>query len=261
MSVIASNHLKKLLQAGESVVGLIVLELRQPSIMQVLANAGFQFVIIDGEHGAYNLETIADLSRTARQVDVTPVVRVPDINYVYIAQALDVGAQGIMVPRITHAKQVKETVQLMKYPPDGIRGNAQGVGYTRFSSGPVDEVMACVNRETMLIVQIETRESLENIEDIASVPGVDVALVGPNDLSISLGIPGQVDASPMREGIQKVIDTCQKRGVYPAIHTNNLDIATYWAQQGMRLVSSNTELTLMTKAGLEVTQTISSAFR
>jgi hypothetical protein len=74
-------------------------------------------------------------------------------------------------------------------------------------------------------------------------------------------MPGQVDASPMREGIQKVVDTCQKYGVYSAIHTNNLDIATYWAKQGMRLVSSNTELTLMTKAGLEVTQTIGSAFQ
>jgi 2-dehydro-3-deoxyglucarate aldolase/4-hydroxy-2-oxoheptanedioate aldolase len=261
VSVIAPNRLKQRLQAGESVVGIITLELRQPSIMQVLANAGFEFVLIDGEHGAYSLETIADLSRAARQVEVTPIVRVPDINYVYIAQALDVGAQGIMVPRITHAGQVEEVVQLMKYPPQGIRGNAQGMGYTRFSSGPVEEVMAQVNQESMLVVQIETRESLENIEEIVSVPGVDVALVGPNDLSISLGIPGQIDAPPMREGIKKVIETCQKHNVYPAIHTGDLDIATYWAQQGMRLISSNTELSLMTKAGLEVTQTISSAFQ
>ena len=261
MSVITSNRLKQQLQAGESAVGLIVLELRQPSIMQVLANAGFQFVIIDGEHGAFSLETIADLSRVARQLEVTPIVRVPDVNYVYIAQALDVGAQGIMVPRITHAEQVKQVVQLMKYPPDGIRGNAQGVGYTRFSSGPVEEVMAQVNRETMLVVQIETRESLENIEDIVRVPGVDAALVGPNDLSISLGIPGQIDAPPMRQAIQKVIDTCRKHGVYPAIHVSKLEIATYWAQQGMRMISSNTELTLMTRAGLEVTQTIRRAFQ
>jgi 2-dehydro-3-deoxyglucarate aldolase/4-hydroxy-2-oxoheptanedioate aldolase len=261
LSVITPNRLKQQLQAGESAVGLIVLELRQPSIMQVLANAGFQFVLIDGEHGAFSLETIADLSRAARQVELTPIVRVPDINYVYIAQALDVGAQGIMVPRITQAQQVKEAVQLMKYPPDGIRGNAQGVGYTRFSSGPVEEVMAQVNRESMLVVQIETRESLENIEAIVSIAGVDVILVGPNDLSISLGMPGQVDAPRMREAIQTVVDTCQKHGVYSAIHTNNLDLATYWAKQGMRLISSNTELTLMTKAGLEVTQTIHGAFQ
>jgi len=261
VSVITPNRLKQLLQTGESVVGLLVVELRQPSVMQVLVNAGFQFVLIDGEHGAYSLETIADLSRAARQVELTPIVRVPDINYVYIAQALDVGAQGIMVPRITHAEQVKEIVRLMKYPPDGIRGNAQGVGYTRFNSGPVEEVMARVNQETMLVVQIETRESLENIEDIVRVPGVDVALIGPNDLSISLGIPGQIDAPLMREEIQKVIDACQKYGVYPAIHINKLDIAAYWAQQGMRLISSNNELTLMTRAGLEVTQTIRSAFQ
>jgi 2-dehydro-3-deoxyglucarate aldolase/4-hydroxy-2-oxoheptanedioate aldolase len=261
MSVITPNRLKQMLQAGESVVGILILELRQPSLMQVLANAGFQFALIDGEHGAYNLETIADLSRAARYVGITPIVRVPDLNYVYIAQALDAGAQGIMMPRITNARQVETAVQLMKYPPQGIRGNAQGTGCTQFSSGPVTEMMAQMNNESMLVIQIETREALQNLEDIVQVPGVDVALVGPNDLSISLGVPGQIDAPSMHQGIQSVIDTCRKYSVIPAIHSSDLEFVSYWARQGMRMVSSNTELTLMTKAGLQVTQTISKAFK
>lgn len=261
MSIIAPNQLKQILQNGQPAIGLMVVEIHQPSIMQVLANAGFQFVIIDGEHGSYSLESIANLSRTAQLLGLTPIVRVPDLAYPYLAQALDSGAQGIMLPRVTNAAQVKEAVQIIKYPPQGIRGNSQDIGYTHFKSGRVEQVMESANQESMLVIQIETREALENIEEIVGVPGVDVALIGPNDLSISLGIPGQVDAPPMREGIQKVIDVCQHHGVYSAIHTSNLDMAGYWAKKGMRMISSNNEMRLITQAGLKVTETIKNAFK
>jgi 2-dehydro-3-deoxyglucarate aldolase/4-hydroxy-2-oxoheptanedioate aldolase len=261
MSIIAPNRLKQTLQNGQSAVGILVVEIRQPSLMQVLANAGFQFVIIDGEHGSHSPETIADLSRAANLLALTPIVRVPDLAYPFLAHALDAGAQGIMLPRVFNVEQVKKAVQMIKYPPQGIRGNAQGIGYTRFQSGPVKEVMARVNEESMLVIQIETREALENIEDIVSVPGVDVALVGPNDLSISLGIPGQIDAPAMREGIEKVIAACRRYGVYPAIHTNNLDIADHWIKKGMRMISSHDEMRLITKAGLKVTEAINQSFK
>lgn len=259
-SIITPNNIKHALRDGKSVVGTMVVEFRQPAVMQLLANAGFDFVIIDNEHGPFNIETIADLSRAARHLGLTPIVRVPDSAYPYIAQSLDAGAQGLMIPRIFNARQVRDIVQTMKYPPQGIRGNALSRGYTDFKSGPVAEAMARVNEETMLIVQVETRQAIENIDEIVAVPGVDVALIGPNDLSISLGIPGQMDHPQLHSAIETVMAACQRHGVFPAIHMNNLELAVYWAKKGMRLVSSNAEIGLLVKAGLEVTSAIGQAF-
>jgi 2-dehydro-3-deoxyglucarate aldolase/4-hydroxy-2-oxoheptanedioate aldolase len=231
----------------------MVVEIRQPSVMQLLANAGFDFVIIDNEHGPFTIETIADLSRSAQQVGLTPIVRVPDMAYPYIAQSLDAGAQGVMIPRVTRPEQVREVVQMMKYPPEGMRGSAQSRGYTAFKSGSVAEVMAQANEETMLIVQIETRQALESIEEIVAIPDVDAALIGPNDLSISLGVPGQPDHPYMQGAIETVIAACQAHAVTPALHTNDLVMAVQWAKKGMRLVSVNAEIGFMVKAGREVT--------
>ncbi len=114
-SIIAPNRIKHALRDGQSVVGTMLAEIRQPAVIQLLANAGFDFVIIDNEHGPFNIETIADLSRTAKYLGLTPLVRVPDLAYPHIAQSLDVGAQGIMLPRVYNAQQVREAVQIMKY--------------------------------------------------------------------------------------------------------------------------------------------------
>ena len=257
--IIPPNRIKHALGEGQSVIGTMIAEIRQPAVVQLLANAGFDFIIVDNEHGAFNLETIADLTRMAVYVGVTPIVRIPDLTYPYIAQSLDAGAQGIMAPRISTAQQVREVVQMMKYPPLGMRGSALSRGYTRFKGGPVVETMASVNEETMLIVQVETRGAIENIEEIVATPGVDVALIGPNDLSIALDVPGQQDHPHMQAAIQKVMETCQRHDVFPAIHINDLKLAVYWAKQGMRLVSSNAEIGLLVKGGLEVTSAIGQA--
>jgi 2-keto-3-deoxy-L-rhamnonate aldolase RhmA len=258
-SSIPANRIKQALREGKSVVGTMIVEMRQPSVVQLLANAGFEFVIIDNEHGAFNLETIADLTRMAVYVGLTPFVRVPDLTYAHIAQSLDAGAQGIMAPRISTTQQVREVVQIMKYPPVGLRGSALNRGYTQFKGGSVVEAMAAVNEATMLIVQIETRGAIENLEEIVATPGVDIALVGPNDLSIALGVPDQQNHPDMQAAIQKVIDTCQRHNVYPAIHMTNLDLATHWARQGMRVVSSGAEISMMVSGGLQVTKTIGDA--
>jgi 2-keto-3-deoxy-L-rhamnonate aldolase RhmA len=259
-SIIAPNRIKQLLHSGQSVIGTMVAELRQPVVMQLLANAGFNFVIIDNEHGPFTIETIADLSRAAQQVSLTPIVRVPEIAYPYIAQSLDAGAQGIMIPRVTGPEQVRQAVGMMKYPPQGSRGNAMSRGYTRFQSGNVGEVMAEANRQTMLVVQIETREAMDNLEEIVSVPGVDAALIGPNDLSIALDVPGQLDSLTMQAAMEKTIAACRQHGVMPALHINNLELAAKWAKAGMRMLSHSAEIGLMVQGGRTATTAIGAAF-
>ena len=247
-SIIPPNRLKKNLRDGKSAVGTMIVEFRQPSVMQVMANAGLDFVIIDNEHGAFNIETIADLSRAARQLGITPIVRVPEWSYAHITQPLDSGAQAIMAPRITEPQQVREILQMMKYPPAGRRGSVVARGHTDLKSGSIVDTMKDANEESMLVVQIETKQALERLDEILAVAGVDVALVGPTDLSVSLGIPGKMTDPLLVSAIGSVLDACRRHNVYPAIHMNDLTLASHWASKGMRIVSFNSEVGMLTQA-------------
>ena len=140
------NRMKSLLRAGTAVAGTMLVEFRQPAVMQVLKNAGYDFATIDMEHGVFDYESVADLSRFGRHIGITPLVRVPDKQYPYIARALDVGAQGIMVPRLRSAEEVRDVVNIIKYPPMGGRGCSFGRGHTDFHGGPLTENMRAAQR-------------------------------------------------------------------------------------------------------------------
>jgi len=258
--LIPLNTCKRKLQSGANVVGTFVIEIRQPAVMQFLANAGFDFVLIDNEHGAFSIETIADLSRSAVLLGLTPIVRIPEINHANICQTLDVGAQGLMVPQITSADQVRWVVENMHYPPKGSRGNAMERGLTQFLSGSVPQGLEDIQREMMLVIQVETFEAIDAIDEIVSLPGVDAALIGPNDLSIALGVPGEVDHPSVQQAIQKTIQACLRAGVAPAIHMPRLELAAYWAGQGMRMISTGSEAAFMVRAGKASVETLRSAF-
>ena len=259
-NVIPENRLKKTLKGGGAACGTMIVELRQPAVMKVLANAGLDMVIIDGEHGPFTIETIGELCRAARSAGVTPIVRVPDISYTYVTQPLDAGAQGIMIPRVTDARSVHEAIQMMKYPPVGRRGVVLARGHTEFRAGPLVQALKDANEESLLIVQIETVQALDHLEEIIAVPGVDVALVGPTDLSVAMGVPGQQDHPKMQAAVEKVIGACKNAGVVPAIHTNILDQGVFWARKGMRLVSFNSELGLLGSMGTVAARSLRESF-
>jgi 2-keto-3-deoxy-L-rhamnonate aldolase RhmA len=246
--VIPENRAKAALQAGQLLMGTMLADIRQPSIMQVLVNAGFDYVIIDNEHGSFSNESIADLSRMARILGLTPVVRIPELTYAHVAQSLDGGAQGIMLPRVTHPDQVHEVLAIMKYPPVGRRGCAMSRGHTNFRAGPVGENMEQANAESMLMVQIETAESVEHLASIVAIEGVDALFIGPNDLSISLGVPGQSDSPILLEAIDKVLKACKAQGVATAIQANDLVSAKRWAAAGMEIISYSSEIGLLVAA-------------
>ncbi len=256
MAIIPPNRLKQRLAEGKTAIGTMVAEIRQPAVIQCLLNAGLDWVIIDNEHGVFSNETVADLARAARTIGLTPIVRVPALTYELISQSLDGGAQGVMLPRITTPEQVRDAVSIVKYPPVGRRGSALGRGHTEFKGGDVVQMMAESNRETFVIVQIETREAVERIDEIVAVPGVDAALIGPNDLSIALDVAGKMRDPVLVAAIDRMMGACAKAGVYPAIHTNDVTLTTEWARKGMRLVSINSELGFLQKAAKEAVDTI-----
>jgi 2-keto-3-deoxy-L-rhamnonate aldolase RhmA len=242
---VPENLLRRKLAAGQRCVGTMVVESRQASVMTLLAHGGLDWVILDNEHGPFSIETLADLSRAARAAGVTPIVRVPELSYAHVVQPLDAGAQGLMLPRVTERAQVEQVVRWMKYPPAGQRGAVLGRGHTNFLAGPLADTLEGLNRESFLVIQIETVEAVERLEALLSVPGVDAALVGPTDLSLALGVPGKMDDPVLVRAIEAVLAACEKHGVVPAIHTNDVQMTASWARRGMRLVSINSEAGLL----------------
>ena len=241
-SIVPANRIRAKLADGKTVVGTMLVELRQPSVMTLLVSAGLDFVLIDNEHGPFSVETIADLSRAARDAGITPIVRIPELTYAHVTQSLDGGAQGIMLPRVTEPGQVELCVACMKYVPQGRRGAVIARGHTAFRGGPLAETLAAMNRETFLIVQIETAEAVARLDELLAVPGVDAALIGPTDLSVALGVAGQMDSPKLVQAIEQTLAACKAHNVIPAIHTNDVAMTAAWARRGMRLVSINSEV-------------------
>jgi 2-keto-3-deoxy-L-rhamnonate aldolase RhmA len=244
-SIVPPNRLRARLAEGRTVVGTMLVELRQPSVMTMLSNAGLDFVLIDNEHGPFPIDAIAELSRAAREAGITPIVRVPELTYAHVVQPLDAGAQGIMLPRVTSPEQVELCVACMKYLPEGRRGAVLARGHTGFRGGPLVDTLAQMNRETFLIVQIETGEAVSRLDELLAVPGVDAALIGPTDLSVALGVAGQMEHPKLVDAIERTMAACARHGVIPAIHTNDVAMTTAWARRGMRLVSNNSEVGLL----------------
>jgi 2-dehydro-3-deoxyglucarate aldolase/4-hydroxy-2-oxoheptanedioate aldolase len=173
---------------------------------------------------------------------------VPELTYAAVAQSLDGGGQGIMLPRVTGPDQVRECLRYMKYPPEGKRGAVLARGHTSFRTGPLLETLAALNRESFLVVQVETAEAVERLDEILPIPGVDAALVGPTDLSVSLGVGGQMEHPALVEVIERTLAACTRHGVVPAIHTNDTAMTAAWTRRGMRMVSINSEVGLLTGA-------------
>src|SRR5690554_3767151 len=127
------NPAKDRLRRQQTILGTWMMELRSPAAAQLLAHAGLDFVVVDLEHGPFNLETAADLIRTARLAGLTPLVRIPDCAYEHVGRVLDAGAQGLMLPRVRHPDEAARFLSYMRYPPLGVRGMAAGLGNTDFA--------------------------------------------------------------------------------------------------------------------------------
>jgi 2-keto-3-deoxy-L-rhamnonate aldolase RhmA len=186
------------------------LQINNATAAEVLANTGYDWISIDIEHTDIDIVSLTNLLRGMYGRGVAPIARVTTNDTIEIRRALDVGAQGVLVPFIGTAEQAQKAVLAAKYPPWGVRGysfsraNDWGVNF----SGDVQTA----NDETAVIVMIESKEGVNNIEGILAVEGVDAAFIGPYDLSGSYGIPGQTQAPIVRDACRRVIEACEQAG-------------------------------------------------
>jgi 2-keto-3-deoxy-L-rhamnonate aldolase RhmA len=189
------NSFRQRLQQGNVLLGQMVLELFTPGIGPMLAACGLDFVIFDMEHGRCDISLLAEMVASCRGSEIFPIARVPDLAYAPLSRPLDVGARGVMVPRVETKQQAEDIVSQLKYAPMGRRGVALGIAHDLYRPGSA-EFFAQANEEIAVILLLETEKALANMDEIVSVPGVDVAWIGHYDLTVSLGIPAQFDFWP-----------------------------------------------------------------
>lgn len=250
------NNVKRALREGGTVFGTMVVEFTSPEVARMLSAAGFDYIFIDTEHGAFNHESVTNIIRAGRSRDLTCIVRVPDNAYHLIARTLDLGAHGIMVPRTETKEQVENMVQAAKYPPWGRRGFGVRPIITDYELSGAKEQIDFLNEDTIVIAQIESKQAIDDIDDLLSVKGVDVALIGPNDLSISLGVPGDHMHESMIEAIQKVVDACKKRGIASGIHVRDMSVLQFWMERGMNFITCDTDIGLLITAAMQAVSTL-----
>jgi len=252
--MLRQNKVKRALKQGQVVIGTMISEMRSPAIAQIMAGAGFDFIFIDMEHGAYTIETVADMIKVARLAEIVPLVRVPDPNYFLLSRPLDAGAMGLMVPRIKDKATVEHIVRSIKYPPLGVRGCSTFRGHSDYTPQPnIREFTNFQNEEVMAILQIERREAIEKIEEIATVPGVDVCLIGPNDLALSLGADSRHDPIVV-QAIERVIAACDAAGIASGIHIPDVEELGMWMRKGMRMITCSNDTRFLFDGATQVVQ-------
>lgn len=225
-------------------VGHMVLEFGTRGIPQILELTGVDFAVVDMEHSGFTMADIADMMTWFKLTTVAPFVRVPQIQYHFIARALDAGALGIMVPDVKDRSEARAIVDAAKYSPLGKRGVGIGTANTDFKRVDPQEFMKYANDNTTIICQIESQAGLDNLEKIATTPGVDVLWVGQFDLSHSLGIAGQFQHPRFVDALKLVVDTARKHHLVACIQPGNKTQAQEWLELGFNAISYSGDFSL-----------------
>lgn len=233
--------LRQRLRRGDLLLGQLLLEFFTPGIGPMLDACDLDFVIFDMEHGRCDIELLEGMIASCRGSGITPMARVPDLNFAPLSRVLDLGARGVMVPRVETREQTEEIVKQLKYAPQGRRGVALGVAHDLYRAAGA-EFFAQANEDITVIIQVETARAFENLEAIASVPGVDALWIGHYDLTVSMGIPAQFDHPRLLKAMDDLVAACRRHGVAPAFLPPTQESAAHWISKGFRMISLGSDI-------------------
>ena len=234
-------ELKATLNAGGRVFGTMLSIGRSPRWVPVLEGVGLDYVIIDTEHNPRSRGELGDYLTMLNTSSVVPIVRIPIPDSHYVTMAMDAGAQGVLAPYCESVEQVKEVVAAAKWRP--LKGEAvvRLMDSGEHISDATRVYLEDRNRNSVAIIGIESVAAVNNLEKILDVPGIDGIFVGPNDLSISLGIPDQYDRPEYQDTVKRIINTADQRGIPVLIHHQTPELSTFWIGQGVRFVLHGTD--------------------
>jgi len=236
--------LKERIQNGDSMLGPFMY-LCQPAIMEIAGLAGFDFAIIDTEHGEISSDRAVDMVRAAKLSGISPVVRVYCNQPELIAKALDIGAEGVQIPQVCTKEGAVAAVSAAKFSPLGARGSNPYVRAAKYSAMNKLTYFKNANDAITVIIQVEGKEGVDNLTEILSVPGIDVLFIGPYDLSASLGVPGQVDHPLLLDEMKKIMALAKQAGVALGIFVDDVQSAVKWKNAGIQYISFSGDVGLL----------------
>ena len=234
-------ELKATLQSGGRVFGAMITIGRSPRWIPTLAGVGLDYIIIDTEHSPRSRAELGDYLAMCNTTGVVPIVRIPVPDSHYVTMAMDAGAKGVLAPYCETVEEVQEVVAAAKWRP--LKGEAvkRIVEKGEHVSDATRAYLEERNRNSVAIIGIESVAAVNKLDRILDVPGIDGIFVGPNDLSISLGIPDQYDRHEYQNTVKHIIDRAERRGVAVLVHHQTPELSTYWISQGARFVLHGTD--------------------
>ena len=243
------NPAKVRLSQGELAIGMGVRGLRTVEVARVMKTAGYDFLFIDLEHGPTSVETAYSISVAALDAGIAPLIRVPHGELALGTRCLDGGGLGVVIPHVDTVEEARAMVDAFKFGPIGHRSIGGGYPHFGFASVGAKDVVSALNDATLVVAMLETPRAIENAEQIAAVPGIDVLLLGTNDLCLELGIPGQLEHERVVNAIDTVVRVCQKHGKWPGLGgVYGKDLAKRYIGRGMRFVLAGNDLGMLLAA-------------
>lgn len=242
-----TNETKARLRAGDCVFGCFV-RYPDPGLAELLALQGFDFLVFDGEHGTMEPRECENMVRAAELRGLTSVVRVPANQAPVILRFMDTGAQGVQVPLVTSAEDADAAVRSVKYWPRGTRGLAGVRAASYGQEEPLADYVVQANEETLVVIQIETRDALEHVPQIAAVDGVDVVFIGPTDLSQTLGVPGQTSHPLVEEAFDTIVRGMVGSPAALGVLVPDAEGARRWRERGARYIAVTIDSLLVRSA-------------
>jgi 4-hydroxy-2-oxoheptanedioate aldolase len=250
---IVRNNVKDRLARDEVVASIAVRLVRSVEIAMLAKTAGFDSLYVDVEHSSFSLETAGQICVAALAAGIAPFVRVPGARPEQIARALDGGALGVIAPHIGTPAEARAVVAAARFPPFGGRSMAGVLPHLEYRSFPAAEANAAMNEATMVVVQFETADALERADEIAAVEGVDLVLMGTNDLLADMGLAGQYEHARVREAYAHTIAACRRHGKHVGVGglATRPQLAAEFVKMGARYVSTGTDLAFLLATAAE----------
>jgi 2-dehydro-3-deoxyglucarate aldolase/4-hydroxy-2-oxoheptanedioate aldolase len=242
------NPVKSDLRAGKHVFGTMVFEFFTPGMPQIVKTAGAEFILFDMEHSGVTIETLKGQISACRGIGLTPMVRVPALQYHFIARCLDMGAMGIMVPMVESAAQASEIVAATRYPPAGRRGAAFAMAHDDYEAGSVPDKMAAANDRTLVMALVETAAGVAAVDEIAGVDGIDVVWMGHFDLTSFMGIPGQFEHPDYLRAVDAIVQAAKSHGKISGMLAADDEWARSYMAKGFRMIAYGVDHLLLQRA-------------
>lgn len=260
LNALLNNNVKNRLANNEVAVSMVVRTVQSIEIAGIARACGFDTLYVDLEHCAFSLETTGQICMAGLLAGVTPFVRVPGYGPEFVSRTLDAGALGVIAPHIGSAADAAEVVRNAKFAPLGTRSVTVGIPHLGFVNWPAEDARRAMNAATTVVVMIETRDGLDHVDEIAAVDGVDILLVGTNDLCADLGIDGQFEHALVKDAYHRVIAACQKHGKAAGVGglASRPKLMEEFVRAGARYVSSGSDLSFLLAGAKDRADTIRS---